>query len=523
LTTPTTSNGSALAIASPWHERHWRWLAGGIVLFTVVMGLSLVSSVWLAGADPVKYADLARSLARGEGYLFNNGPEAKHPPGFPVLLVPLFWFTSAPLVVARVMIVLTAGATLYLAGVILRRVLGAGVSLAALVCVAVSVHGWWSTQALVSEYPYAILQNVALLMLLRLTTSTTPRKRDALLFGLLTGTAILFRPAAVALIAAGAYTILHRRLTGGLRTVQAAGLAGLAVGLPVASLAAWRVYVAIFQIHTAAMPENVHILLRGYASSPGALIVETVKNMLSQGGGLVFGDFHPTLYPSVELFLWLALLLVWVPVPVALFVRGLWRAEPIWAFLCAYLSMIALWPLASGASARLCAPVTPFVVGLLLSSWRWLGGKLLPRHGAAAVALLIVSAVLAGQIAMGVPLWRKMHVNEDTWARRLSDLERIRDEFHPDSSGAWAHLNVRAAIYVFDMPNMMMEFSWSKDPEKWARELDDYRPDYIVVPTTPRQKRNTELFIKTLTEVRPTARCVAELEAISLYHIPPAG
>ena len=518
--TANVSNKPASALATPWYERHWGLLAFGIVLFTVAMSLSLISSVWLASPDPVKYADLARALARGDGYLFNNGAEAKHPPGFPVLLVPLFWLTSNPLLAGRLMIILAAGASLYLAGVILRRVLGAGVSLAALVCVAASVNGWWSAQALVSEYPYAVFQNLALILFVRLAASANaPRRRDALWFGLAAGAALFIRPAAVALVAAGAYSILRRRLSGSMTNARTASLAALSVGLPLIPFGTWRAYVALYRVE-AAVPENVSILWRAYASSPAELIVQTVKNLLNQGGGLVVGEFHPAQYPSIEPWLWLALLLIWVPVPVALLVRGMWRAEPVWTFLCVYLLMIALWPLSPGATARLCYPVAPFVAGLLLSSWRWLADKAYRRHGAAVVTAVIVGGVLAAQVAVGIPRWRKMQAGQDFWDQRLDDLEHIRNKFHPDATASWAHLNVRAAIYVFDMHSMMMEFSWSKDTEEWARELSDYGPDYIVVPTGPRQRENADLFVSTLKEIHPAATCAAELETISLYHIP---
>ena len=513
---------AASPTAPPWYERRWHWAAAGIVLVTVVIGLSLVSSVWLASPDSVKYADTARALARGEGYLFNGGREGKHPPGFPALLALLFRTTSDPFLLARIMLVLTAGAALYLAATILRRVLGAGVSLIALVCVAASVQLWWSTQFILSEYPYAVFQNLALILLIRLAASESPRRRDAPLFGLATGAAMLIRPIGVTLIAACAYVILRKRLTGRLTTARAAALSASAVGIPVLAFGAWRTYAAVYV--GAAVPENVNILMRGYATaggaSAGSVIVQTAKNMLSQAGGLIFGEIIPPQYPSVEPSLWAALLLIWLPVPVALVVRGLGRAEPLWAFLCVYLSTVALWPLASDASARLCWPVAPFIAGLLLWSYRWLAGRVWHRKGPVIVSTVIVVGVVTGQATLGGRLWEEMRAGEAFCVTRLADLARIRDGFHPAPPDVWANLNVRETVFVFDMPTTVMELTWNKLPERWVWELDEYRPDYIVVPN---DRGNTRRFLETLSRVRPTAVRVVELETVSVYHVPRAA
>ncbi len=525
MSIPGIPNGGVSPRAVPWYERHWGWLACGIVLVPVVVALLLASSDLPRGPDPVKYADLARSLARGDGYLFNGGREAKHSPGFPVLLAPLFRMTANPFLPVRVMLALTFGTALYLAGMILRRELGAGVSLTALACVAASVPLWWSTQFILSEYPYTLFQNLALILLVRLTASERPRKRSALLFGLVTGAAILTRSAGMTLIATCAYVLLRHRLAGKLTTARAAVLGALALGVPAVAFGAWRAYTTLYV--GAAMPENINILMRGYGtvagSSRGSIIVQTVKNLLSRGGGLIFGEIAPSQYPSVETLVWGALLLVWIIVPLALVVRGLWRAEPIWVFLCVYLSVIALWPLARGATARLCWPVAPFLVAALLSSYRWLAGKIWHRRGPLVASAAIGAAVFIGQVTLGSRLWASIRSDQAFWTTRLADIVRIRDRFHPAPPAVWAHLNVRETVYVFDMPTTVMEFTWPKNPERWAEALDEYRPDYVVVPTTPGQTENAELFVETLRQVRPATACVAELQTVSVYHIPRAS
>ncbi|MCK4660566.1 MAG: hypothetical protein KAV82_13680, partial [Phycisphaerae bacterium] len=162
----------------------------------------------------------------------------------------------------------------------------------------------------------------------------------------------------------------------------------------------------------------------------------------------------------------------------------------------------------------------PFIAGLLLWSYRWLIGVVWPRRGPMVVSAAILVAVLLGQVTLGGRLRQGLRDDELFWARRLDDLSSIRNQFHPAPPAVWAQLNVREAVYVFDMPTTVMEFTWSKDPARWAWELDAYQPDYIVVPTTPLQRENTERFVELLRQVRPTAKCVVELETVSLYRIP---
>ncbi|MCP4593202.1 MAG: hypothetical protein GY842_20895 [bacterium] len=510
---------------SAWPERWWVWLTCLLVLLTVVVGLSLVSSAWSASPDAVKYAVTARSLARGDGYMFNGGPETKHPPGFSLLLVPLFWAKSDPFRAARIVTVLAAGGALALAGVLLRRELGAGVALAALVCVASSVQLYWSAQAVLSEYPYALFQNLALILLVKVGCARRPRIRDVLLFGMLAGAAMLLRSIGLALVVAAAYVLIRRRLGGRLTNGRTAVLGGLGVGIPALMFGAWRLY-ATAQTSIAIVPENVHILLRGYSGAAGvsawATIVQTAQNMLSQAGGLVFGQLAPGLYPSIESFIWIGLLLLWIPVPIALIVRGLIRAEPIWMFLLVYLGLIAFWPLASNATARLCWPVTPLVVGVLLSSWGWLGTRVWRRRGSAVVLAVLLGGMLLGQVTLSRHFWAAMRDGEEFWTARRADLTSIREEFHPTVPDRWGHLNVRESVYVFDMPTTVMEFTWGKDPERWAWEIDEYLPNYVVVPTTPVGLANAQLFVETLQKVRPETTRIRELDTVSLYRVLPA-
>jgi hypothetical protein len=343
-------------------------------------------------------------------------------------------------------------------------------------------------------------------------------------FALLTGVAMLIRPVGIGLVAVFAYVLLRRWLEGRLTLARAARLGIAGIGVPAAMFGAWRAYV-VLQIG-AAVPENLNILLRGYAGGTagtvGSMVVGTLKNMLAQGGGLVFGHIDPAMFPSVEASLWAALVAVWLPVAIALAVRGAVRAEPLWAFVTIYLAIVAAWPLAGAATARLCTPIAPFLVGLLLWSWQWLGGAFAGRSGALTATALVVAGVTIGQSTLGREVWRQMRSREATWTARLADLERARERFDPRPPAVWAHLNMRESVYVFNMPTTIMEFGWNKDPGRWEREIEAYEPSFVVVPTGYQPGGNTDLFVRTLCRVRPGSKAVAQMATLSVYQVGPA-
>ncbi len=74
-----------------------RWLAVAILPLAVVY-LSMLNGYWVPSGDGEVYTCIARSLARGEGLMFNGSRAAIAPPGWPLVLAgamkisPEFWF-----------------------------------------------------------------------------------------------------------------------------------------------------------------------------------------------------------------------------------------------------------------------------------------------------------------------------------------------------------------------------------------------------------------------------------------------
>lgn len=67
-------------------SRPTAWLFGAVA---AVAYLAVTSTAAILVSDEAFYVGLARSIATGEGYLFNGAPHAEYPPGYPLVLAPL--------------------------------------------------------------------------------------------------------------------------------------------------------------------------------------------------------------------------------------------------------------------------------------------------------------------------------------------------------------------------------------------------------------------------------------------------
>ncbi len=78
-------------------QADWRWCLLGCGILLAVY-LLMLNPYWVPSGDGEVYTAMARSLARGEGLLFNGARAAIAPPGWPLLLagamriLPEFWF-----------------------------------------------------------------------------------------------------------------------------------------------------------------------------------------------------------------------------------------------------------------------------------------------------------------------------------------------------------------------------------------------------------------------------------------------
>ena len=86
------------AQGEPAHLVRWPpppWIAAGSVLLFLILGLLLFDPRLFTGGDNVVYYLLGKALATGQGYvsLYEPGTpqHTLYPPGYPILLVPVFW------------------------------------------------------------------------------------------------------------------------------------------------------------------------------------------------------------------------------------------------------------------------------------------------------------------------------------------------------------------------------------------------------------------------------------------------
>src|SRR5688572_18514557 len=78
--------------------RRDRWIFLATMGVVTVMFLLLQNPYWVPAGDSEVYIAVARSLVTGEGFRFNGQPVAMVPPGWPVALAIVMWFSPSFLV-----------------------------------------------------------------------------------------------------------------------------------------------------------------------------------------------------------------------------------------------------------------------------------------------------------------------------------------------------------------------------------------------------------------------------------------
>ncbi len=124
---------------------HWRWLLLGAVLLAVVARVISFGVVVddeyiesLKGSDYGQYADIARNLVAGNGFVLFDQPNIRRAPGFPVFLVGIyavFGESTRAVIVANTL--LTVGIVL-LTGMLGRQIAGERVGFVAACLIAIN-------------------------------------------------------------------------------------------------------------------------------------------------------------------------------------------------------------------------------------------------------------------------------------------------------------------------------------------------------------------------------------------------
>ncbi len=212
--------------------RRWMFLlvAGWLVQAALRAWFSRMQVVPLANPDEAAYLEAARILAGGTASNFSNG--TLYQGGYPLLLTPIYWFTSNSVIVYHAALVINAlvGATLMpLAYVACRRLgLGRRTAYALSAVTALLPAGFFYTEYALSDAIFPVVVLAWLLCVHSLLTVTGRRQRylAAVSSALLAGYAYAVHPRGVVIVAGYAALLILlavRRLVPR-ATVAAAGL-----------------------------------------------------------------------------------------------------------------------------------------------------------------------------------------------------------------------------------------------------------------------------------------------------------
>lgn len=212
--------------------RRWMFLlvAGWLVQAALRAWFSRMQVVPLANPDEAAYLEAARLLAGGTANNFSHG--TLYQGGYPLLLTPVFWFTSNSVIVYHAVMVINAlaGATLmplvYVAG---RRLgLGRRTAYALSAVTAVLPAGFFYTEYALSDaiFPVVVLAWLLCVHSLLTVTGRRPRYLAAVSSALLAGYAYAVHPRGVVIVAGyvAVLILLAVRRLAPRATLAAAGL-----------------------------------------------------------------------------------------------------------------------------------------------------------------------------------------------------------------------------------------------------------------------------------------------------------
>ncbi len=194
--------------ASPARAKTWA-IAFVLLAVACVLYISTARRTYFYDSDTSTYLELARSLAGGQGYVFDGEAHTKFPPGVALLLAP--WIAQHDgdfALLYRCCVAVSLGALLCALWWFRERVESRALLLLAL-CAASATWYEFSTGVSLSEAPFALL----LLLLLAGAENALRRKRLTWLAALagaalLLGT-VLLRSAGLAVLAGSFATVLH--------------------------------------------------------------------------------------------------------------------------------------------------------------------------------------------------------------------------------------------------------------------------------------------------------------------------
>jgi len=324
-------------------ERRTLWATFALA---VLLGLFAMNDVPVGiFQDDGHYLILARALAFGDGYRYTNLPGAPagthFPPGFPLLLAPLWWVVPrfpANVVFFKLFNVALLPVAALAVRQFARQVGGLSARAASVVAVAccATVPLLFLNGLVFSETAFVAALCATLVIADRLAARDPGAWHRALLLGLAVGALALLRTVGLALLPGLLFILLWRG-----RHREAAGLLG---GVLIV-LAPWQLWMAL---HGHAVPASI---AGGYGSYTGwlvdayrvggapfaaAVVRENLRGLLMPLTLLGLADASPWLQAAAGLP-WLALL--------AAGLHDLWRRAPVTVLLLPpYLLLLIVWP-----------------------------------------------------------------------------------------------------------------------------------------------------------------------------------
>ena len=220
------------------YTRRRLWAVMGV---QAVVLLSLVCDSWYAVPDSALYMGLGRSLAEGEGYVFNYEPHVMVPPLYPVFLAGVTRLAPPSYLALNIAQVVLALACTPVAFGLLRRVYGADLALLGAGLFALSFALWSAAAKPISDVLFTLLALAAMWAAVCAADGGRRRWQGVVAAGTAIAAAALTRVNGLVVAPAAAAAIWLRWRDRSRRERLAAG--AVVMVLSAAPLAVWQQYI----------------------------------------------------------------------------------------------------------------------------------------------------------------------------------------------------------------------------------------------------------------------------------------
>jgi hypothetical protein len=408
----------------------WRSTA---LVTAVVSGayLLLLNPYWTPGGDSEMFVSAARSIARGEGYIYNGKPVYVAPPAWPYLMAAAMWVSPTFLMLKAVSLVLMVAAWTMSHRVMLRfapvRWATWSAILGALVVPVYSLTFW-----LHSEPLFCALSWGAALLAVR---AAEDRRRTLEIFGVIVLCALM---AGVRWTSGIQWGVVAAVLAGGWHRGRGDGRAvgtldqRITIGLGLSALATVLVFLLLFfllpRVAQAVTPaldmQDIPPTVQDAEDAPPDLVDNTIfKNLspweeritrlLASGHWISWTLWYPLRFAGgVSQLAWVSLLAGWLVI--GLLALSAWRSVRrrgaisdwplgrwVWPALLGYLFLLVLiWPL---PNARYLVPVAPLVIlGVLWGCASLAAMANRPKIAAALTRTFVISLLIVNGLMYAI-------------------------------------------------------------------------------------------------------------------------